>query len=49
MPNFFSIFTVNKQGLTEKLDAIISDKLTEIFCIANDFYKEFEQEIKNTK
>ena len=25
------------------------DKITEIFCIADDFCKEFDQEIKNIK
>ena len=41
---YFCNFIVENQSITINITIITKDKITEIFCIADDFCKEFELE-----
>lgn len=41
---YFCNFIVENQSITTNITMITKDKITEIFCIADDFCKEFELE-----
>jgi hypothetical protein len=45
--NFFIIFVAINKQIKQKNIMLAKDKITEIFCIADDFCKEFDREFKN--
>ena len=45
----FCVFVVENQQIKQNILAMITeDKITELFCVADNFCKEFEAEIEKT-
>ncbi len=42
----FSIFVISTKQITQKIAMITESKITEFFCIADDFCKIFNQKIQ---